>query len=166
MAVSAFPFSRPGDNVDAAPILPRGVASPGIDPIFPLREEWLRATAETAEKTRLRDRLDREALRLRPDAIAPNAPARLAKERERILHALVKARRDEEEALAIEDALIEQVLQTSPETIPGIVAKLQFLVRYGAPSPETEEFPWPQLEALTHDLQRLTATEWVVFETT
>ncbi|MDB5365775.1 MAG: hypothetical protein JWM77_1702 [Rhodospirillales bacterium] len=166
MTMSAFPFGRPGDDVGAAPILPHGVASPGVDPIFPLREAWLRAAAETAEKTRLRDRLDREALRLRPDAIAPNAPAHVAKQRARVLHDLVNARREEEAALAIEDALIEQVLQTSPETIPGIVAKLQFLVRYGAPSPETQEFPWPQLEALLRDLQRLTATEWVVFETT
>ncbi len=50
--------------------------------------------------------------------------------------------------MAIEDALTERVLAMSPETIPGVVAKLQFLVQYGAPGPETEEFPWAELEAL------------------
>jgi hypothetical protein len=164
MTVSAFPSGHPGDVFEAAPILPRGVASPGIDPIFPLREEWLRAIAEAAEKSRLRDRLDREASRLRRDALGPDARARLVKRRERLLHALPIAIREEQKALAIEDALTERLLQTSPETIPGIVAKLQFLVHYGAPGPESEEFPWPQLEALLQDLQRLTGTEWVVFE--
>jgi hypothetical protein len=162
MTVSAFPFGRPDD--DPVPILPRGVASPGVDPIFPLREEWRRAMIHAAEKTRLRDWLDCERLRLAPDASAPGASARVIKQFERVVKQLPKARREEEAALAIEDALTERVLATSPETLPGIVAKLQCLVLHGSPGPESEEFPWPELEALLFDLQRLTATEWVVFD--
>jgi hypothetical protein len=165
MTMSAFPsvyafVENDGERVHP----PRAVASPGNDPIFPLREEWQRAAAVTAEKTRLRDRLEREALRLRPAACEPDAAPRLLRKRDRILRRLFEARHEEAAALAIEDALIERILQTPPETIPGIVAKLQFLVRYGAPSPDSDEFPWPQMQALQKDLQRLTATEWVRFD--
>jgi hypothetical protein len=162
MTVSAFPYGRFDD--DTRPILPRGVASPGVDPIFSLREEWLRAMTNAAEKTRVRDWLDCERLRLEPAATAPNASARAIKQHKRIVDQIPKARRDEEAALTTEDALTDRILATSPETLPGFVAKLQFLVRYGAPGPESREFPWPELEALLQDLQRLTATEWIVFE--
>ena len=163
MSVSAFPFGQPGD--DDSGILPHSVASPrGVDPIFPIREEWLRATTDASDKTRLRDWLDREVLRLHPDTMSNKESSRLRKQRERVLEALPKARRDEEDALSLEDTLTERVLATSPETIPGFVAKLQFLLRYGAPGPDCREFPWPELETLLHDLQRLTGTEWVLFD--
>ncbi|GIL41125.1 hypothetical protein [Roseiterribacter gracilis] len=162
MTVSALSYARLDD--DTGFILPRGVASPGVDPIFSLREEWLRAMANASEKTRARDWLDCERLRLEPAATAPNASARAIKQHKRVVDQLPKARRDEEAALTIEDALTDRILAASPESLPGIVAKLQFIVRYGAPGPETREFPWRELETLLLDLQRLTGTEWVVFD--
>lgn len=170
MSASAFPLHRREDDYFFSS-LPDAVAGahgvacpPGVDPIFALREEWLRAMAEVIDKTRVREWMDREAMRLHPATTAPNASERIRRQRARVLAEIPNARRNEEDALALEDALAERVLKESPQTIPGIVAKLQFLVRYGAPGPHTEEFPWPQLDALTQDLQRLTATDWVVFD--
>jgi hypothetical protein len=162
MSVAAYRFDHFDDRF---PVLPRGVASPsGHDTIFDLREAWLRATKESAEKMRLRDWLDREVLRLQPDATSPKASVRLRRQHERAVSELKTAKREEEAALTREDAIVDRIFATPVETIPGFVAKLQFLVRYGTPGPGIDEFPWPQLEALLHDLQRLTMTEWIVLE--
>lgn len=65
---------------------------------------------------------------------------------------------DLDEAQEIEQALTETLAATPAASLSGVAAKLAMIVRMGEPSPDDEEFPWPELRSVIADLAKLGAT--------
>jgi hypothetical protein len=53
------------------------------------------------------------------------------------------------------DAVAQPLLKAPAGSLTGIAAKLTLILELGQPSPQDEEFPWPQLRSALADLQRL-----------
>lgn len=65
---------------------------------------------------------------------------------------------DLDEAQEVEQALTEALAATPAASLSGVAAKLAMIVHMGEPSPDDEEFPWPELRSIITDLAQLGAT--------
>lgn len=69
-----------------------------------------------------------------------------------------KLAEDLDEAQEAEQALMEALAATPAASLSGVAAKLAMIVRMGEPSPDDEEFPWPELRSVVIDLANLGGT--------
>ena len=53
------------------------------------------------------------------------------------------------------EAVAEPLLKAPARSLAGVAAKLTLILELGQPSPQEQEFPWPQLRSALADLRRL-----------
>ena len=56
---------------------------------------------------------------------------------------------------AVERALLDDLLLSPSTTIHGVLAKLSVILREAEQREDPDDFPWPHIRALRHDLTRL-----------
>ncbi|PSJ57601.1 hypothetical protein [Pseudaminobacter soli (ex Li et al. 2025)] len=64
------------------------------------------------------------------------------------------SRAKEAEAIAsdLEVGLVEELWATPAGTVTAAAAKLHSIIKQGAPEPDTDDFPWPQVRSVLIDL--------------
>jgi hypothetical protein len=57
------------------------------------------------------------------------------------------------------ETLLVAITALRAHSIEGAAAKLRSTLRYGSPRAEPDEFPWPQIQSVIVDLERLAAND-------
>jgi hypothetical protein len=124
-------------------------AKPNNDPALAMCVLWQRDRDQYEELLRLASQREREVF-----AAAPELQA--------------EAERLYKEAAQVSDHLGDQlerftraIFRTKAQTLEGAVAKLAVVIRHVAPSPRSDQEPWPYLRNIYADLERLHVTSTV-----
>ena len=63
--------------------------------------------------------------------------------------------RAESEAADRAETLLEALSETPANSLAGVAAKLDAILREGQPSKDDAEFPWPQIRSVLEDIGRI-----------
>ena len=159
---------------------------PEPDPVLALWQEWQRLDAEAEAHRRAWQAVESLLFRatsfsdlkalMASDTSAPGsdlstAEARSAREQlcadltalpARRRRAVAIRHRDELrrrhiDALERAEAMADRLCCAPAASLTGVAAKLTLVLEWGQPSPDAQEFPWPQLRSALADLQRFTS---------
>ncbi|MBB3458788.1 hypothetical protein FHT86_007114 [Rhizobium sp. BK313] len=68
------------------------------------------------------------------------------------------AKRAEAQAMAHDEDVASRLWRSQADSTIGVIGKMHALLTIGQPSPDTDEFPWPQLRLILADLMTIDGT--------
>jgi hypothetical protein len=154
--IVVFNHSVPGGRAGA-----RDVSEAG-DPAIAAARLWRGAQARTLTLCRRQQRLETTLMRAVGSPLAAGAANEAEARAARWRHmdrelGYSRAKNAEERAAQVAEQLLEKLARTPAQSIGGVIAKLDVVLREGRTHDPSSGFPWAQLRSVLADLRRLCA---------